>query len=351
MAKKVALIAGIGGMCGSNMARLLAEAGGWEIVGISRRKPEIDVPHTHIALDMLDPAQCRDKLAGKGEVTHLFWTALINGRDLDEENELNTTMFRNLMDGFMPGAEALEHVHVLEGAKWYGYHLGPYKTPAREDDPPCRPAYFYEYQHECVLDWQRRGGRWSWSTTRPGAVCGYSPVSHINLMSVVGVYASLCKALDRPLTYPGSESAYRALTFASDVGMLNRAMLWASTDPAAANQAFNIANGDAFRWEHMWPRVAEMFDIEPGPVEPMPMVDFMADKAGLWRELAQEHGLRQPDLQAVVPWSYADAVFSRDWDNLLSTVKANHHGFTEMIDTEEMFARIFGEFRDQKVIP
>jgi len=76
---------------------------------------------------------------------------------------------------------------VLEGAKWYGYHLGPYKTPAREDDPPCRPAYFYEYQHECVLDWQRRGGRWGWSTTRPGAVCGYSPVSHINLMSVVGL--------------------------------------------------------------------------------------------------------------------------------------------------------------------
>ena len=52
-----------------------------------------------------------------------------------------------------------------------------------------------------------------------------------------------------------------------------------------------------------------------------------------------------------MPWSYADTVFARDWDNLLSTVKANRYGFTEMIDTEEMFARIFREFRASKVIP
>lgn len=350
MTDNVALIAGIGGMCGSNMARLLAAQGGWEIVGISRRKPELDVPHRHIAVDMLDPAQCREALAGLGEVTHLFWTALIDGRTLEEETDRNTAMFRNMMDGFMPGAESLRHVHVLEGAKWYGYHLGPYKTPAREDDPPCRPAYFYEHQHACVLEWQARGD-WTWSTTRPGAVCGYSPASHIDLMSVVAVYASLCKALDRPLVYPGTEEAYRALTFATDVGLLNRAMLWASTTPEAANEAFNIANGDAFRWEHMWPRIAAMFDVEPGPVQPTKLADFMADKGGLWRELAQEHGLRQPDLHAIAPWGYADVVFARGWDNLLSTVKANRYGFTEMIDTEDMFARTFADFRAGKVIP
>ena len=34
--------------------------------------------------------------------------------------------------------------------------------------------------------------------------------------------------------------------FTSDVGLLNRAMLWASTDPRAANQAFNIGNGETY---------------------------------------------------------------------------------------------------------
>ena len=68
---------------------------------------------------------------------------------------------------------------MLEGVKWYGYHLGAYRTPAREDDPPCVPAYFYEAQHAHVLQAQR-GQSWTWSTTRPGAVCGYANGARLN---------------------------------------------------------------------------------------------------------------------------------------------------------------------------
>ena len=49
--------------------------------------------------------------------------------------------------------------------------------------------------------------------------------------------------------------------------------------------------------------------------------------------------------------SNSDTVFRRRWDNLISTIKANRFGFTEMMDSEAMMRRIFREFRAQRVIP
>jgi nucleoside-diphosphate-sugar epimerase len=350
VSKKVALIAGVGGMCGGNMAQMLHDTGDWEVIGISRGAPELGSWLRHIPVDLLDRKQCEERLVDIANVTHIFYTALLNGKTIEEENELNTRMLVNFLDAALPNIEKLEHVHVLEGAKQYGYHMGPYKTPAREDDPPCRPAYFYEAQHNHVLKHQQ-GKSWTWSTTRPGAVSGYGNGARINLMTVLAVYATIMKELGEPLYFPGDEGTYNALTFASDVGMLNRAMLWASTDPRAANQAFNIANGDAFRWKYMWPKVAEMFGMEAGPVKTMCLVDYMADKNQLWADLTRRHNLKETDLFRLAPWSYADTVFSRNWDNLLSTVKANRFGFTEMIDTEDMIRRIMNDFRIQRIIP
>lgn len=350
MAKKVALIAGVGGMCGGNMARMLHGTGEWDVIGVSRGDPELGDWVRHIPVDLLDREATLKALAAVKGVTHIFYTALLNGRTFDEENHLNSRMAANFLDGTVPHASDLQHVHVLEGVKWYGYHLGAYKTPAREDDPPCVPAYFYEAQHDHVLKLQQ-GKSWTWSTTRPGAVCGYGNGARINLMTVLAVYGTIMKALKQPFYFPGDEDTYNAITFASDVRILNRAMLWASTDPRAANQAFNIGNGDSFRWKYMWPRLAAMFDLEPGPVKTMRLTEFMADKKELWNEIVAGNGLRQTDLFRLVPWSYADTVFRRKWDNMISMVKAYQYGFTEMIDSEQMMKDIIGDFRAQKIIP
>jgi nucleoside-diphosphate-sugar epimerase len=350
MTRKVALIAGVGGMCGSNMAQRLHATGEWDVIGVSRGAPELGPWLRHIPADLLDAADAKAKLTGIEDVTHVFYTALLNGKTLDEENALNTRLLVNFLDAALPRIRKLQHVHVLEGVKWYGYHLGAYRTPAREDDPACVPAYFYEAQHAHVLQCQR-GQSWSWSTSRPGAVCGYANGARINLMTVIAAYATIMKALGEPLTFPGDRETYDALTFTTDVGLLNRAMLWASTDPRAANQAFNIGNGDAFRWNFMWPRIADMFGMQAGPVKKMRLAEFMADKAGLWADLQKRRNLVATDLFRLAPWTYADTVFSRNWDNAISTVKANRHGFTEMLDSEEMMRRIFGEFRARRVIP
>lgn len=350
MKNKIALIAGVGGMCGGNMANLLHETGEWEVIGISRNKLEDLDFVSHVSADLLDLNNTKAKLTNISNVTHIFYTALLNGKTFAEENELNTKMMHNFLDVAIPQMPRLQHVHVLEGVKHYGYHQGEYKTPAREDDPACVPPYFYEAQHAHVLKWQR-GLSWTWSTTRPGAVCGYGNGARINLMTVLAAYGTMMKQLKLPLYFPGDDKTFNAVTFVSDVGILNRAMLWASTDPRAANQAFNIGNGDSFRWKHMWPHIASLFDIEPGPVKTMSLVEFMKDKADIWNDIVHRNDLKQTDLFKLAPWTYADTVFSRGWDNMISTVKANHFGFTEMMDTKDMMTSIIKDFRTRRIVP
>jgi hypothetical protein len=38
----------------------------------------------------------------------------------------------------------------------------------------------------------------------------------------------------------------------TDARQLAKHLLWAATTPAAFNQAFNVVNGDVFRWSWMW---------------------------------------------------------------------------------------------------
>jgi len=40
-----------------------------------------------------------------------------------------------------------------------------------------------------------------------------------------------------------------SLTDMTDARQLAKQQLWAATTPAAANQAFNVINGDVFRWK------------------------------------------------------------------------------------------------------
>ena len=109
MAKKVALIAGVGGMCGGNMARMLHDSGEWDVIGVSRGDPELGDWVRHVPVDLLD------REATLKGVTHIFYTALLNGRTFDEENDLNSRMAANFLDGAVPHATDLQHVHVLEG--------------------------------------------------------------------------------------------------------------------------------------------------------------------------------------------------------------------------------------------
>jgi hypothetical protein len=77
----------------------------------------------------------------------------------------------------------------------------------------------------------------------------------------------------------------------------------------------------------------------------------MKDKTSVWEKIVARNGLKQTQLHKLAPWTYADTVFSRGWDNMISMVKANRFGFTEMIDTQDMMTSIIDDFRTRRIIP
>jgi hypothetical protein len=144
-----------------------------------------------------------------------------------------------------------------------------------------------------------------------GSHLGHSvPLIPMNLAMVIAVYAVISKHLGVPLRFPGKPLAYRSLIEMTDAGLLARAMVWAATDPRAANQAYNINNGDMFRWEEMWPALAGYFGLPVAPGLPVSLATVMGDKQPVWDEIVARHGLAPTAYRDVSSWAFGDGVFS-----------------------------------------
>ncbi|MFD0852074.1 NAD-dependent dehydratase, partial [Actinomadura adrarensis] len=175
----------------------------------------------------------------------------------------NVAMLDHALEGLRAAGARLARVVMIGGGKSYGEHLGPYKTPAKESDPRHLGPIFYNDQEDLLRERGRRDGRdgFSWTVLRPDIVIGPSLGSPMNLLTSIAVYAALCGQDGVPLRFPGTREAYTALHQITDADLLAEATAWALTGGTAAEAIFNITNGDLFRWEHLWPRVAGLFDM------------------------------------------------------------------------------------------
>lgn len=246
---------------------------------------------------------------------------------------------------------SLEHITIFQGGKAYGSDLGPYKTPAREDDPRLMSPNYY-YEQEDLLRSRQKGKAWNFTIIRPGgAICGLSVGSAMNLLSVIGVYATICKEMGLPLRFPGAEKVYRAMYQVTSADILARATLWAGNTEAAKNQTFNVTNGDTMRWQHMWPRIAKMFDLEVADPVPFSLATYMADKGPMWESIVRNHNLQPIPYDQVVSWGYGDFAFQQDFDNVSNTVKVRQAGFQDCIDSEKMFTSYFGQMSAKGLLP
>src|ERR1700688_935596 len=96
-AKRTALVAGASGLAGGYMLAQLLEQGGWDIVAASRRNPRIPGDYRHIAVDLLDPADCRTKLGPLTTISHLISLAITERSDPSATVSANASMFFNLI--------------------------------------------------------------------------------------------------------------------------------------------------------------------------------------------------------------------------------------------------------------
>lgn len=350
MTNKVALVVGARGVIGGNLVAHLEGLDDWRVVGVSRRGGESTAKTSHLSVDLLDAEDTRQRLGGLAEVTHVFYAAYQDRPTFAELVEPNQRMLVNTIRAIEPVAKGLRHVQLMQGYKVYGAHLGPFKTPAREDDPPHMPPEF-NVEQQAFLEAAREGNDWTWSALRPSVVCGFALGIPMNLSMVIAIYATISRHLGVPLRFPGAPGAYHSLIEMTDAGLLARAMVWAATEPAAADQAFNVNNGDLFRWEEMWPRLADYFGVPVAPGLPISLAEVMADKEPVWEEIVARHGLARTPYRDISSWAFGDGVFSWDYDLIADGSKLRRHGFHEYVDSAEMFVRIFDDMRARGIIP
>jgi nucleoside-diphosphate-sugar epimerase len=213
------------------------------------------------------------------------------------------------------------------------------------------PPNFY-YDQEIVLRERQKGKSWTWTILRPPAVCGFAIGSPMNTTLMVGMLAVISREVGIPLRFPGTPGH---LKDACDAKLLARAIEWAGQSESAQNQIFNVANGDAFMWEQVFPKIAAVFGMECDFSHSMSLSRVMADKGPVWESMIKKYGLQPYTYEQLIPsWGYTDWTFRLNqapFNSVLSTIKIRRAGFHECVDTEEMFVNQLKDLQKRRILP
>jgi nucleoside-diphosphate-sugar epimerase len=351
---KEAIVVGALGVIGRYIVERLLRQEDWSVTGLSRRAADAAPRYRHISVDLLDCEDAAAKLAGLTEATHVFYAAFqpAAGAAAGYASNIapNRDMLVNAVSAIDSSSSALRRVVLVTGTKYYGSHLGPFKTPVRESDlRHIGPNYYFDQ-----IDWLaafQRDKRWDWVELRPQTLCGFAPGTPMSLAPAIAVYAAISKELGLPLRFPGKPGAYTSIYQVTESEHLASAALWAANTPRCGLEAFNITNGDYFRWKNLWPKLAAAFEMPAGDVQTISLTAQMADNAPLWRAMTEKYGLKPYAYDELVAWPFADYVFSCDWDVMSDVTKSRRFGFHDVVDSEEMFVRLMREFRSERIVP
>jgi nucleoside-diphosphate-sugar epimerase len=353
------LIAGATGIVGNAAAEHFAALPGWQVVTLARRAPPARQGFLHLTADLTDASACRAALARAPGITHVLYAALYEKPDLlagwvdAEQIETNRAMLRNLLDALDAQGAALRHVALLQGTKAYGSHVRRVPVPAKERWPRLDAPIFYWPQEDLLRERQAQAG-WTFTILRPQIILGHAIGSPMNIVAAIGVYAAIRRELGRPLAFPGGG---RYVNACSDSRLIAWAVQWAGASPAAANQTFNVVNGDVLTWHDIWGSIAAHLGLEAAEPAPLKLADAMPQHEDLWSRIVQRHGLQPFTLAQLVgsSWQFADRNFAVGQDDppdrVMSPVKLRQAGFPGCQDTEEAIRYWLGRMRQERLIP
>ena len=353
-AARTALVVGATGIGGSALTDQLVDEG-WTVLALARRAGAERDGVRWVTADLRSPDDLRAAL-GTLHPTHVFFTAWARQATERENIAVNGAMVRDLLAAL--DHAPLEHVALVTGLKHY---LGPFETygqgaipetPFREDEPRLdAPNFYYAQEDELFAAAERQG--FTWSVHRSHTVIGHAVGNLMNMGLTLAVYASICRELDLPFAFPGSETQWNGLTDMTDATVLAEQLVWAATTDEGRDQAFNVVNGDVFRWRWMWSRIADHFGLEPvGPAaEPLPLEHQMRDMDAAWARIADEHGLAENELGRLASWWHTDADLGRQIEVVTDIGKSRLAGFTAYHRTVDSFTALFDRYRDERLIP
>ncbi|KAL1564525.1 NineTeen Complex (NTC) component [Salvia divinorum] len=364
--QSVALVVGVTGIVGNSLAEILplsdTPGGPWKVYGVARRpRPSWneDHPINYITCDVSDADDVKAKLSPLTDITNIFYVTWTN-RSTEKENcEANGEMLKNVLNVVIPNCPNLKHICLQTGRKHY---LGPFETlwkvqphdpPYTEDLPRLDCLNFYYTLEDILLQEAGKKEGLTWSVHRPGVIFGFSPYSIMNVVGTLCVYAAICKHEGAVLRYPGSKVSWDGYSDCSDADLVVEHQIWAAVDPYAKNEAFNVSNGDVFKWKHFWKVLAEQFGVECGEYEEgkdVKLQELMKDKGPVWDEIVRENGLAPTKLADIGHWWLIDLVFQNA--GVLDTMnKSKEHGFLGFRNSKNSFISWIDKVKAYKIVP
>ncbi|KAK2009297.1 NAD dependent epimerase/dehydratase family protein [Colletotrichum eremochloae] len=398
-----AIVTGATGILGREIVdRLGQNPEQWKTVyAMSRSNRDKYPPNVkHGFVDLTRPADKIAKDLEGVEAEYVFFAAYVQ-KDSEKENwDANGDMLQNFLAALEKtgAADKVKRILLITGAKQYGVHLGvPPSNPMEDSDPwhredPPLPPIFYERQRNILRSFCERHKNASWTVTYPNDVIGVAKGNFMNLATTLGLYAAITRELGRDLEFPGSETFYTKFDCFTSAKLHAEFCEWAVLEPRAANEAFNVVNGDVESWQNMWPRLARRFGLKirpdqfaakleaDGPTELIekPPVGFLAERSGVvrkvepssrleermdlakwsqqdivkkaWDQLAEREGLVKDAFEKAT-WSYLGSVLGRNFDLVISMSKARERGWTGYTDTWQCLQDFFGQLETEKILP
>ncbi|MFJ4963788.1 NAD dependent epimerase/dehydratase family protein [Streptomyces sp. ADI96-02] len=344
------LVAGAGGVIGRSMVEDFA-ARGTRTRGVSRRAPQAPTAWEHLSADLSDPAAARDGLRAAADTDRLVFAAYVEQTDPVAQVATNVELLDNTLQALAANDAPLKHVTLYQGHKFYGSHLGRFKTPAKEDDPRLIGPNFY-YDQEDLLRTRAEEMGFRFTVFRPEAVMGYAQGTPMNLLMVIAAYVAISKELGLPLRFPGARAAYDDIFYQmTDARLLASATHWAGSAPGAADEVFNITNGDVVRWSHLWRAVAAHYGMTLEEPKTIRLEEHMPSQDAVWQRIVAKHDLVPTPYGELVDWRFGDMIFHSAWDNVSSTIKLRHAGFQDSFDSEQRLLELLDDLGRRRIVP
>ncbi|XP_054799867.1 (S)-8-oxocitronellyl enol synthase CYC2 [Prosopis cineraria] len=382
-AKNVAIIFGVTGLAGREIARsLVSSESPWKVYGIARN-PEIQPiitmkscnPYNFISCDLLNPLETHKNLSPLHDVTHVFWVTWASQFPLDSQQccEQNKTMMSNALNTIIMVAKNLKHVSLQTGTKHYISLQAPFEQNQKlhyyyhEQAPriASKTPNFYYALEDLLMEKLNGNNKVFWSVHRPGLLLGSSTRSFYNFIGSLCVYGTFCKHLKIPFVFGGTRKCWEeSYIDGSDSRLVAEQHIWAATKQDTAccrkGEAFNAINGSSFTWKEIWPILGKNLGAYV-PEEEEEMIDEgfwycreMGDekkKKKLWEEIVEKHGLVKTKMEDLANWEFLDALFRFPVKLLVSRDKADGFGFVKRCNTLNCILYWIDCMREQKLIP
>jgi len=367
---KVALVTGANGISGNAIVEYLSSTSPQEwskIFALSRRPPTCqwkDPRVQFISIDLTAPlSEIKKKLKeyDVNQTTHLFHTAYVHNTDEDKLIAVNAPMFENTLRAVDELAPNLERVVLQTGAKYYGWHLKPCNIPIKESDGRHSGKNFYFNQEDFLTSFQK-GKKWSWNVVRPFPIVGVTRGNGMSIAPSLAIYFLVQKELNLPALYPGNPVSFKNQSDMSYAPLVAEFSVWLTSCPQAANEDFNIVDGDQVSWCDMWSGIGKYFGVVPKSEFKITtenstkkqlefsLVEYMKDKKPVWDRIVQKYG---GDKKAwdYTTFEFADLTFSFSWGAVGDMSKAKKLGWNKKIKSIDGFQETFKRMQKEEIIP